>query len=434
MLRTRWHDRSRRQSGTADDDKAHELAEGNSPLEQINDLLRIVNLPVTISIEAGDEIRAERADQLPYGMAEMSDGERNAVLVAADILTAKPGSLFLIDEPERHLHRSITTPLLSALFSTRGDCSFVIATHEVGLPLDFPESKVLLLRACRYEGGRAAAWDADPLEPGHPLNEELWRDILGARRGILFVEGKTGASLDQPLYNLLFPSVSIISKGGRGPVIHAVKGLRGAKGIAWVEAFGIVDRDYDNPEEVEILRQSGVFALDYYSVESIYYHPEIQLRIATRRAQLLGGDPASALDSVLKTAIARLQQSADHIVQGRVADAGRRIALESIPTDINADSKLTIAPVDIPALRDHERAKFEKAIEESDLATIIERYPVRETGALAAIAEGLGFRSRSEYERAVLKLLRDDEDSLEWVRTLFHSLTTEIAASGDANP
>ena len=417
-----------------DDDQAHKLAEASSPLEQINDLLRFANLPVAISIEAGDEIRAARADQPPYGMAEMSDGERNAVLVAADILTANPGSLFVIDEPERHLHRSIITPLLSALFSIRDDCSFVIATHEVGLPLDFPESKALLLRASKFEGGRAVAWDADLLEHSHSLDEQLQRDILGARRGILFVEGKTGASLDQPLYGRLFPSLSIIPKGGRGQVLHAVKGLRSAKDIAWVDAFGVVDRDYDSSEEVEVLRRAGVFALDFCSVESIYYHPELQRRVAARRAKLFGDDPESTLDSVRRTAIDRVQQSADYIVEKRAAEAARRIAQECIPTDIDVDLKLTIASVDVPALRDQERAKLDKAIEDGDLATIIERYPVHETGALAVIAEGLGFRSRPEYERAVRKLLDDDEESLEWARGLFGPLVTEIAASVGVTP
>ena len=42
-----------------------------------------------------------------YGAAELSDGERNALLISAEILTAKDGTLLIIDEPERHLHRSI---------------------------------------------------------------------------------------------------------------------------------------------------------------------------------------------------------------------------------------------------------------------------------------------------------------------------------------
>ena len=108
-----------------------------------------------MTIQKGDEIRAHRGDGPSYGMAEMSDGERNAVLVAADVLTASPGSLFLIDEPERHLHRSIITPFLASLLAKRHDCFFVVATHELGLAIDFPDSQALLLRQCHFHSGQA---------------------------------------------------------------------------------------------------------------------------------------------------------------------------------------------------------------------------------------------------------------------------------------
>ena len=44
---------------------------------------------------------------------------------------------------------------------------------------------------------------------------------------------------------------------------------------------------------------------------------------------------------------------------------------------------------------------------------------VRETGALQAIATEMGFRSRRDYEAAVLKLLEVDEKARAWVISLF---------------
>lgn len=48
-------------------------------------------------------------------MAQLSNGERKAVLIAANALTVKEGTVLLIDEPERHLRRNIIEPFLSAL-------------------------------------------------------------------------------------------------------------------------------------------------------------------------------------------------------------------------------------------------------------------------------------------------------------------------------
>ena len=410
-------------------DRARTLAEDESPLKRINSLFRASSFPVLMSIQKGDEIRAHRGDGPSYGMAEMSDGERNAVIVAADVLTANPGSLFLIDEPERHLHRSIITPFLASLFAKRHDCFFVVATHELGLAIDFRESQALLLRQCHFHNGQARAWNADLLEAGHSLDEDLQRDVLGARRKMLFVEGRTSVSLDQPLYGLLFPDCTILPKNGQNEVIHSVKGLRNAEDAAWVKAFGIVDRDDRSTEAVVALRRRGVFALDWYSVESIYYHPKLQRRIAERRSELLGGEPSRAIEAAKTAAMDRVRQSVDHVVDKKVSEVARREALSSVPTAIDMATVLTIRPVDVPALREEERRILEEMIAVGDLTAVIERYPVRETGALQAIATEMGFRSRRDYETAVLKLLDDDTETRAWVTALFEPLVSAINRS-----
>ena len=95
----------------------------------------------------------------------MSDGERNAMIIAGHVITAEPGTAFLIDEPERHLHRSITQPFLSALFDLRSeDCTFIISTHEIGLPVANPDAQILMLRSCQWSGDKCVAWDAETLE------------------------------------------------------------------------------------------------------------------------------------------------------------------------------------------------------------------------------------------------------------------------------
>jgi hypothetical protein len=230
----------------------------------INDLLRLSNLPIVIDVDENGQILATKSDSMPYEFSQLSDGERNAILIASDVLTAKSGTLLLIDEPERHLHRSIISPLLTLLFATRPDCAFVISTHELMLPLDNPNSKTLMLRSCTVDGRSVRAWDADFAPTDEEIGEDLKKEILGARRNMLFVEGVEG-SLDNALYSVVFSDVSVLFKGTSRDVINAVSAIRNTDNLHWLHAFGIVDNDGRSHEEIQSLKERGVYALDLFS-------------------------------------------------------------------------------------------------------------------------------------------------------------------------
>lgn len=289
--------RARSIAGAVDSDDfdlAQKLSKRDAPIKIINELLRLSNIPIEISVHENEQAVASKNGGATYSIAELSDGERNALLIAADVLTVKEGTLVLIDEPERHLHRSIISPLLTMLFAKRPDCAFIVSTHEVMLPLDNPSARTLLLRGCNYSGSTAIAWDADLILPETEIDDELRKDILGARRKLLFVEG-TEQSLDKPLYSLIFPNVSAVPKSTCRDVEHATSGIRDATGLHWLEAFGIVDNDSRALEDLDRLKEKGVYAISAFSVESIYYHPEIQRRVAERHVAVVGGNASERL-------------------------------------------------------------------------------------------------------------------------------------------
>ena len=97
---------------------AVKAARGLVPIfEQLNELLALGTLTVLLENFEGEEILARHGnDGASFSIAQMSDGERSAALIASTVLTVKPGTVLLIDEPELHLHRAIIEPFLSALF------------------------------------------------------------------------------------------------------------------------------------------------------------------------------------------------------------------------------------------------------------------------------------------------------------------------------
>ena len=404
---------------------AREKAKSPSPVETVNQLLRLSNLPIEISVEERQKVVARRNHSSPYSVAELSDGERNAFLIASDVLTAKEGTLLLIDEPERHLHRSIISPLLSLLFKRRQDCAFVVSTHELLLPVDNPSAQTLLLRSCNYQGSARKHWTVDLLKSDAPIDDEMKRDILGSRSKIIFVEG-SHASLDYPLYSLLFPEVSIIPKSNCRNVENAVRGLRESKEMHWVLAWGIVDNDRRSSEEVDHLREFGVYALSHFSIESIYYHPEIIRLVASRQAEVTGDDPSVLVNEAIDGGIAAIQSQRQHMLSKVVDKLVRREIFSKLPrrNELQRIGKVSLQ-VDVNQLRKCEERDFDHLIAARDFEGLIQRYPFRESGALERIARSVGL-SRHKYEDAVRKLLQDEDDALSFCRRLFGDLPSEI--------
>lgn len=404
---------------------ALEKAQTPAPIQVINELMRLSNIPIEISLEERQRVVARREGSPPYSVAELSDGERNAFLIAADVLTAPSGSLVIIDEPERHLHRSIISPLLTLLFAKRVDCSFVVSTHEIMLPVDNPNAQTLLVRSCKYDGSAPSAWKADFVPSNVPVDDELKRDILGARHRIIFVEG-TERSLDAPLYSLLFPQVSVIPKATCRDVEHAVRGLRDAAEVHWVSAWGIVDNDQRTPDEVARLMTLGVFALTHFSIEALYFHPRIVELVAQRKAALTGGNAQELFSGAIQAALVAAVENRSHLILKSLERRVREQIFSALPNreDIKSKAEIEIR-VDAGALRAAEEHRFDALASAGNYDGLLQRYPLRESRAFGRIVDLIGF-SRTDYEAAVRTILQEDADAIGFLRGLFGELRSEI--------
>ncbi|WP_186252273.1 AAA family ATPase [Burkholderia gladioli] len=410
-------------------DLAKTLSKEDAPIKIINELLQLSNIPIKISVKANEDVLASKSGSAPYSVAELSDGERNALLIAASVLTAPPGTLLLIDEPERHLHRSIISPLLTLLFAKRRDCAFVVSTHDVMLPLDNPHARTMLIRGCTYTGSTAVSWDADLVPSESNIDEELKKDILGSRRTLLFIEGDED-SLDLPLYSLIFPNVTVIAKSSCRDVDHAVSGIRGATELHWLHAFGVVDNDRRTAEDTTRLKEKGVYAVSVYAVESIYYHPEVQKKIAIRHASVTGENAENLIQTAKTAALAAVASHVKRLSERAVEKTLRDELDKHWPkrAEISAGVPINIT-IDVATTVNQEVGAFNQAIADNDLEKIISRYPVRETPMLTEITRKLGFQTRDQYESAVRKLLIDDAMTLEFVKSLFGTLAADLSST-----
>ncbi len=409
-----------------DVESAREAAKGEAPIAVINDLLKQSNIPISMSIHENERLMASKQGGPQYSAAELSDGERNALLIAGSVLTAPSGTLLIIDEPERHLHRSIISPLLSQLFTHRSDCAFVISTHDHGLPSAMPGSRVLLLRSCKFVGQGVQSWEADEMPQGDPVDEQLRRDLVGARRNILFVEG-TENSLDRPLYSLIFPMASVIPKGSQRNVERAVTGLQAGESLHWLRAFGIVDGDGREPEERQASDVTHVYTLPLYSLESIYYHPWIVERIARKQSDVTGDETCELATKALSAGVRAVSGETERLSRNASRKLVRRKVFDQVPDD---DELLKGQPVklenDAASILAERKQELDDAVCREDWEALVRKCSVRESGALTAVSKTLGFLTRGDYEKAVRHLLTHDDESLGLVRGLFGNLFEQL--------
>lgn len=411
----------------ADDlEAAAEAAKKEAPISVINELLLQSNIPITVSIRKNERLMASKNGGAEYSAAELSDGERNAVLIAGTVLTAPSGTLLIIDEPERHLHRSIISPLLGQLFARRSDCGFVISTHDHDLPASMPGSRVLLLRSCQFSGRNVTNWEADELPTDAPIDDQLRRDLLGARRNIVFVEG-TESSLDKPLYNLLFPMASVIAKGSRRDVERAVAGVRAGEPLHWLRAFGIVDGDGSDARASRSGIPTGVYSLPFYAVEGVYYHPRIIEMIAQRQSAVTGEAGSDLIRRALSAGVAAIGGDTERLARNASKKLVREQVYRAIPNDddLLRGEPLTVQNNANVVLAERKR-ELDDAVADGDWEALVAKCPVRESRALADISSSLGFRTRWEYERAVRHLLVGDDEAMGFVRGLFGDLVDRL--------
>lgn len=415
-----------------DAERATTLAcQEKDPIERLNAIFRGAPLPIEIVVSDDQEILACKRGSGPFPASQLSDGERNALLLAADVLGGRPGHVFLIDEPERHLHRAIAGPLLTELFAARPDCAFIVATHDLSLVMEHPGRRVLLLRDCVFTGGNTIRWDLDVLEGDVAISDDDKRTILGARSVLLFVEGGDG-SLDMAFYRILFPTVTVAARGGCREVEATVRSLRGITTRHWLDAFGIVDRDGRSEEEIARLRAEGIHVLPVSTVESLYYHPEAIRLVACQQATNFGCDGEALAADAESRALVALTTCREALIKARSRSAVEKAVLASLWQGAGPwQSSAINLPIDPAAMFAAEATVFDDLTAKKDLVGLVARYGIKSTRLADAVAQALRFQKGHDDPEALRARLKADAAARETMIRLLGDLPQLLAEATD---
>lgn len=171
-----------------------------------------------------------------YEARMMSDGERSVLYLIMYVLCIEE-KIILIDEPELHLHPSLTNRLWSTLEKYREDCLFIYITHDLNFAANHADSDKIWIKS--YDGEK---WKFEKILKNENMPQELFLELLGARRNILFIEGDND-SLDFRIYSILYPQYQIMACGGCEKVIQYTKAFNEQNALHNFKAYGIINRD-----------------------------------------------------------------------------------------------------------------------------------------------------------------------------------------------
>ncbi|WP_080903701.1 DUF4435 domain-containing protein [Parabacteroides sp. Marseille-P3160] len=225
------------------------------------------------------ELASTSRDGQSYTAERMSDGEKAVFYFIGSVLCAPPEALLIIEEPELLLHNSIKNNLWDEIEAMRPDCTYIYLTHDIDFATSRTNSIRLWIRAFNAD---LQEWDYEIIEGNTSLPEELYIEILGNRKPILFIEGTDANSLDNRLYPLIFPEYLVKPMGGCQKVIETTKAFTQLKDFHTLDSKGIVDRDRRTPGEIAYLREQNIFVPDVAEVENLLMLEPIIRTVARR--------------------------------------------------------------------------------------------------------------------------------------------------------
>ena len=246
-----------------------------------------------------------------YTSLRLSDGEKAILYYLGSVMYAPRNALVLVDDPDAFIHRSITQALWNVIEQLRDDCTFIYNTHDI----DFAVSRIN--NYCVWVKSFDAAsrtWDYELLRSDENLSEELFADLLGSRKPVLFIEGDARNSIDSKLYQLVFTEYTVKPLGSCNRVIESTRAFNDLASFHHLDSHGIVDRDRRDDKEVAYLRQRRILVPDVAEIENIMLLPGVIIIVAKRR----GKNPDDVLGKVKQSIFTQFshqlkQQALQHV-------------------------------------------------------------------------------------------------------------------------
>lgn len=342
-----------------------------------------------------------------YNASQMSDGERVMFYLIGEVVCAPQSSLVIIDEPEMHIHRSLVKSLFDLIEIERPDCSFIYLTHDIDFA--FTRQNALKIWAKSYEGNNI--WDYEILQDESPIPEQLYLEVLGSRKPIIFLEGES-SSIDYELYEQVFSQFTIKPLGSCEKVIQTVKSFNEQNTFHHLNSYGIIDRDRRPHSDLIKLNSKDIWVLDVAEAENLLLEENIVKTIATH----MGRDANEVFQQVKDNLVNFFSSQIETQILLHFKEIVRRIylGLTNFTTKeidlVISEIDTTFTSIDKQKIYDDTKSEFEAVIATKDYNAILRLFNLK--NALipqSKVCDLTGIKNKEEYLKLVVSLLKRND-------------------------
>lgn len=377
---------------------------GNT-VKTITDIFNSLDLNRNVYIDINDrKVYLYKDINHMYSIENGSDGEKSIFQLITYCMLCEKNAFIFIDEPETHLNGAILKDLFNLIENKRKDLVFIYCTHN----MDFIESKLdcQLVLLKNYDG---VNWDAEYILSYEDIPVSVVSNIVGAKKNILFIEGDAQKSKDYKFYEVLFDKYKIIPCNSCEDAMKFCKTVNNLR-ISGRKAIAVIDKDYREHEEINVLNKDNIYTLKYNEIENMLIRQDIleKIIIATNQEkEIINKVKESIFKELEKNNVKNgIIQNYTNTIYSRMLEKPKIKVddIESIKSQINECSANNMNKV---------MKKIETFINECDICVKNRKYEeilklVSDKGLYAIVCRILGVKKEVFYNMAIGSI-REDE-------------------------
>ncbi len=350
-----------------------------------------------------------------YNALEMSQGEKVAFYLIAAVLYAPEQAVILVEDPEIYLHRSIMNIIWNKIEQMRQDCVFVYMTHDIEFSSSRDDSVRVWVKSFNIE---KRSFDYELIEDSDLFPEEIYLELLGSRKPVLFIEGTDYSSIDVKLYPYIFPDYTVKPLGGCTKVIETTKAFNEMKLFHHLDSKGIVDRDRRTEREINYLRDRNVYVPDVAEVENLLMLEPVVRTVARRMLM----EESIIFDAVKKNVIQLFDKDIESQALLHTRHRVRRDLEYMIDRRLSSIEELSqhidtlTDNIDCQGVYDAICTEFKQYVTEQNYEAVLRVYNQKGMLPQSRVTQLCGLASKEKYLSFIISVLKENKEDAQYIR------------------